>query len=154
MLVAIYKTGSQCILPNAKDNDLVMFYETKEEARKAFEKNKKRDCDYHFDSIENLPHIFIGCYLYPFMELVDGVEIPAIKNFSIFEHETEYKELLKTCVNTYRKEYKSWYHIVIAYYMFTYGKMKLTKTQLKVAQQTHDKGVSAEMYDTLVEYFN
>lgn len=150
MKKAIYKTGSSLLLKNSNDNDFVFFYETKEEARQALIEFK-RDYDgcVHFDYVRPLK-VFLGCYIYHFMELVEGEDLH-LDEFSIFDHEEEYKELLKKFVNL-PKESKNWYHILTAYYMFKNNSYELTESQLKDIQRAHDKGITNAKYNLCIEW--
>lgn len=145
MLRATYKIGSQCILPNAHDIDILKIYDTKEEAHDALIYNLDHSVDYHFDYITRIPYIFLGCYIYPYMELISGEEIQGIKDFSIFKHEQEYKQLLRRHVSWMRKDCKWWYHVYIAACMFDNNEMKLTPEQTLIAQEIHDHGITPEL---------
>ena len=153
MLRAIYKTGSQCILPNSNDKDYVKVYDLYSESREALKHNHDHSVDYHFDGIDKMPRVFLGCYIYPFMELVEGEEIETLKNFSIFEHKDEYVALLKRELGL-REASKQWYHILIACYMFANKKMSLTKTQLKKVQEVHDNGITQELKEYCINTLN
>lgn len=151
MLKATYRTGSSLILPNSNDNDVVFFYETKEERREALIKHKHSDeIDAHFDYIRPLK-VFLGCYIYHFMELVEGEDLH-LNDFSIFEHQEEYMELLKWYAERLSKKNKRWYHILTAYYMFKNNSYDLTEPQLKAIQSAHDKGITDAKYNLCIEW--
>ena len=152
-LRAIYKTGSQCVLPQPNDFDYVKIYDTKEEARQALINNRDHSVCWHFESLDRLPHIFVGCYIYTFMELVWGDEIKEIKDFKLSKHKKEYTELFKKYRERLPRESKIWYHFVIAYFLLKNRKLKLTNEQIEIAQHTHDNGINCEMYQLLIEYF-
>lgn len=154
MKKAIYKTGSSLLLKNSNDNDFVFFYETKEEARQALIEFK-RDYDgcVHFDYVRPLK-VFLGCYIYHFMELIEGEDLH-LADFSIFDHKEEYMTLLKKYAELLPQDSKNWYHILIACYMYKNGSYDLTEAQLSAVQRTHDKGITESKYkfciDTLKE---
>ena len=154
MLRAKYKCGSSVILPTPRDIDVVYYYDNEEERRDALLHNHSHDIDNHYCLVEKATLIRMGCYAYPFMELIDGEEIEALKNFNFLEHKAEYAEKMKPYLSGMSKVDKRWYHLVIAYYMFKEEKTTLTKAQLKVAQNAHDKGISDDMYNKVVDYFN
>lgn len=147
MLKAIYKCGSQCILPDSNDKDYLKVYETKEERREELIKNTNHSVDYHFDNLDRIPRVFLGCYIYPLMELVEGEEIKELKEFSIFDEKVkeQYVPLLKKYMTFLPDNSKLWYHILIACYMYERNKMSLTKTQLKKVQAVHDNGITKEL---------
>ena len=154
MYRATYTTGSSCFLPNAQDHDIIHIYDTKEECRNALIHLKQEEgvC-VHFETYP--PRVFLGCYIYHFMEHLEGEELP-LKDFSIFEHKEEYIALLKHHTTYLRKTSKLWYHILTACYMFKNGSYELTDSQLQAIQRTHDKGITDAKYkfclDTLEEY--
>lgn len=151
MLLAIYKCGSGLLLDNPRDNDLLYIFETKEQAMDALIKNRDREKDIHFEWLGH-NKIFLGCYAYPLMELLEGEEIDEFKKFSIFDHEEEYKDLLKSYAKKLSLNDKRWYHILVAIYMYENGKSKLNKTQLKKVQKVHDeKGIDQEVKKYIME---
>lgn len=154
MLKAIYKTGSSIFLEAPKDKDFVLYFETEEERREALIHDQNHEVDNHYCLIEKATKTRLGCYIYPMMELVEGEEIEALKNYNFLEHKEEYMALVKPYVAKMSKTDKRWYHLVVAYYMFSGEKTKLTKAQLEVVQNTHDKGISDNMYNKVVDYFN
>jgi len=152
MLKAIYTTGSSLFLPNSNDKDVVYYYETKEERREALIKYKHdSDKDVHFDCLERTPKVFLGCYIYHFMKLIEGEDLH-LDEFNIFDHEEEYKELLRRYVSWLPLESKKWYHIITAYYLFKNKSYDLTEAQLKVIQSTHDKGITNAKYNLCIEW--
>lgn len=155
MLKAKYKGGSSVLLPQPNDTDYFFYYDTPQECREALIKNHDHSVDNHYRVIGYDPRVSLWCYVFPFMELVEGEEIKELKEFSIFDEQvkTEYIALLKKEIERINKSSKRWYHIVIAYYMYQNGEMTLTSQQLKVAQDTHDKGVSDYMFNKIVDYF-
>ena len=150
MLKATYTTGSSLILKGFNDRDIVLFYETKEERTRALI-NYPRDSGYdvHFDYVRPLK-VFLGCYIYHFMELVEGEDLH-LADFSIFDHKEEYIELLKKYASWLPKENKKWYHILTACYMFKNNSYDLTEAQLKAVQSTHDKGITDAKYKLCLE---
>ncbi len=155
MLRAVYKCGSSIILPkNHRDLDILKVYDTREEVRLALKERQNAENDLHFVSLDLAPKVFFACYQYPFMELIEGEEIPAFKKFSIFEHEEEYFNLIHGLTKWVNVKSKWWYHFYIVMCMFQNKKMKLTKKQTETAQEIHDNGVSSEMRDIIVDFFN
>lgn len=152
---AVYLTGSSLILKQYNDKDIVIFYDTKEEAREALLKTKNtlNTYDVHFDYGRG--HVFLGCYIYHFMKHVEG-EVLYLSDFDIFNEaiKREYVTLLNKYVNL-PLESKLWYHILIACYMYKNGSYDLTEAQLSAVQRTHDKGITESKYkfciDTLKE---
>ena len=153
MFRAKYKTGSWCILPRYNDKDYLLIFDTREESREALIHNHDHSVDYHYDSLDRMPKIFVGCYIYPLMEYVEGEHLECVEQFSIFEHEQEYKDLLKDYLSWLPHEHKWWYHIYIAYCMFSKGEMSLTDQEKETALNIHDNGISQELYDSIVDYF-
>ena len=98
----------------------------------------------------------MGCYAYPFMQHISGEQITEFENFSILDEtiRPQYIEVVKKNLTCIPRKSKRWYHIVIAYYIFKNGEMKLTTQQKEVVQNTHDKGISDTMYNKVVDYFN
>lgn len=151
MLKAKYTTGSSLILKKPNDQDFVYFYETKEEKREALIKHRhEENIDVHFDYVRPLK-VFLGCYIYHFMELVEGEDLH-LAGFSIFDHKDEYMELLKWYASWLPKDNKRWYHILTAYYMFKNNSYDLTEAQLKAIQSTHDKGITDAKYNLCIEW--
>lgn len=146
MIKAIYKTGSNLYLDNGRDTDLVYYYETKEECIEAIKAFKgKAESDIHFDYVRPVK-VGLWCYLYRFMELVEGEDLH-LADFSIFDHKEEYINCLKKFVGWLPKDNKWWYHILTACYMFENNSYELTKAQLKDIQRTHDKGITDAKYN-------
>ena len=152
MRVAIYKCGSSLILNNPNDDDLVYYYNSDYERKEALAKNRERDKDIKFRLVSEATKVFIGCWAYPLMELVEGDEIKKLKDFDLKDHKEEYIALVKKYVEWLPKTDKRWYHILIGVYMLKNGKMKLTKTQLEYVQKTHNEGISDKLYANIIDY--
>ena len=153
MIRAIYKTGSSLILNNSNDNDLVYFFDTKEESKTAvdfFKKENNNGADIHFDYVRE-PSVFLGCYIYHFMELVKGKDLH-LADFSVFDHKEEYMALLKRYAEWLPQDNKKWYHILTAYYMYKNESYELTETQLKAIQKAHDEGITNAKYNLCIEW--
>ena len=149
-VVAIYKGGSSLFLKNNRDIDLVYFYPTRYEAlQEKMSYHKSGNIDIHFLKVHN-PKVNLWCYLYHFMELVEGENLHLDK-FSIFDHKDEYIEHLKIYLALPHR-HKYWYHILTAVYLFKNNEYTLTEKQLKDIQQTHDNGISEELYQHIVKY--
>ena len=155
MLRAIYKSGSACILPNNNDIDYIYYYDTNDERREALIKNKVRDKDIHFECLKNAKNVFLCCYLYPFMEHIEGEEID-FSDFSIFNEDikAQYIPLLKRYAERLDRESKLWYHIFIAVKMYQKGGIKLSKNVLETAQKIHDNGIDNENYQHIIDFLN
>lgn len=153
MLRAVYKSGSACILPKSNDIDYLYYYDTNDERIEALIKNTIRDKDIHFKLLKNAKRVFLGCYIYPFMEHIEGEEID-FSDFSIFNEDikAQYIPLLKHYTEILDRESKLWYHIFIAVKMYQKGGIKLTKTELKTAQKIHDEGVNCDVYNSIIDY--
>ena len=151
---AVYKSGSACILPNSNDVDYIYYYETSEERVDALIHNHDRSVDKNFVLWQNRLRVFLGCYIYPFMEHISGEEIPEFKDFNICDHKTEYKEIALRYISVLEDSSKTWYHILIACYMFDRGKNSLTKTQIKKVQEVHDSGITNELKEYCVSILN
>ena len=110
MLKAKYTTGSSILLENYNDIDEVWFYNTKKECDKARATRGlgKKDINVHFDYVRPLK-VFLGCYIYHYMKLIEGEDL-RLDEFSIFDHEEEYKELLRRYASWLPQESKRWYH--------------------------------------------
>lgn len=152
MLKAIYTTGSSLILNESNDKDTVRYYETKEECIEAVETYKHdHETDVHFDYVRPLK-TFLGCYIYHFMELVEGEDLH-LNDFDIFEENN--KKDYVACLNRFAKwlpqDHKWWYHILTACYMYKNGSYDLTEAQLKAVQRTHDKGITESKYNFCIE---
>lgn len=156
MLRAIYKGGSSVILPNPNDIDYFYYYDSEEERKEALIKNHDHSVDNHYKLYDKRAKVFLGCYNYPNMEYISGEHINEFETFDIFEEsiKTQYLEVIKRKIAYMSKNNKQWYHLVILYYMYSENRKKLTKAQLKIAQKTHDEGVSDEMYNKIVDYFS
>lgn len=154
MLRAIYKGGSSVILPRYRDKDYFYYYDTNDERKEALINNKDHSVDNHYKLWDKRLSVFIGCYNYPFMQHVSGEVIEDFKTFNICDHKHEYKEAVSFKLKKLPKQHKHWYHLVIAYYMFQNNSNTITKNQLKVAQETHDYGISDYMYSKVIDYFN
>ena len=154
MLKAKYITGSSLILNKSNDQDFVYFYETKEEKREALIKHRRKEnIDVHFDYVRPLK-VFLGCYIYHFMELVEGEEIEDIKNFNFLEHKDEYIALVRKYIEWLPRESKRWYHIYLGISMLDRGTMELTDEQRENAQSIHDNGINDELYDYIIDYLS
>ena len=154
MLKAIYTTGSSLILKSPSDKDVVRFYETKEECIEAVKKHKRdKNLDEHFSYVGREPMVFLGCYIYPFMELVEGEDLH-LNDFSIFDHKKEYADVLKRFASWLPHDHKWWYHILTACYMFKNNSYDLTEAQLKAIQSTHDNGITNAKYNLCIDVLN
>ena len=152
MIKAIYTTGSSLFLPKPNDKDVVRFYETKEEKREALIKYRHDDeRDVHFDYVRPLT-VFLGCYIYHFMELVEGEDLH-LADFDIFDAQIkkDYVALLNKYASWLKHDSKLWYHILTACYMYKNNSYDLTATQLKTIQSVHDKGVTDSKYKFCIE---
>ena len=155
MLKAKYTTGSSLLLNNPRDIDEVWFYETKEECDKARVTRGlgEKDINVHYSYVGREPMVFLGCYSYHYMKLIEGEDLH-LDEFNIFDHEEEYKELLKRYASWLPQESKRWYHIITAYYLFKNKSYDLTEAQLKVIQSTHDKGITNAKYNLCIEWLD
>ena len=155
MIRAIYKCGSSLILPKPKDQDYVYYVDTAFERKMMLIKNHDHSVDNHYKLFENAKKVFLGCYIYPFMEKVEGEDID-FASFNMFEEETKakYIALLKKYASWLPKENKWWYHIYIAVKMYDKGKINLTKTELNTAQKIHDNGIDDANYQYIIDYLN
>ena len=148
MLKAKYTTGSSLLINNPRDIDEVWFYEAKEECDKARTARGlgEENVNVHYSYVGREPMVYLGCYIYHFMKLVEGEDLH-LDNFSIFDHKEEYIELLKRYAGWLPKENKRWYHILTACYMFENNSYDLTSAQLTAIQRTHDKGITDAKYN-------
>lgn len=146
--LAIYRCGSSVLLKRPNDIDLVFYY-ANEEDLKMGKATTPRDIGYclHFDTASPKP--YIHAYSYHFMEKIDGQDIDL--NYDIFEHEEEYKAVLRTRASCMPKFWKKWYHILTAVYMYDNGSYDLTEEQLDNIQNVHDNGISEELYTYCIE---
>ena len=147
MTKAKYIGGSSLFLKHYNDIDYFYYYASDKSMKKALVENQDHEHDIHFINMKKEPHVFLGCYAYPFMQHVEGEEIEAFKTFSIFDHKKEYVEKLKWYASVLPDSHKKWYHILIACYMFQNGKMELSADQIEQVQQVHDNGISKELKD-------
>lgn len=150
MLRSVYRTGSSLILDKSNDKDYIYYYDTVAERKKALIKNRNHDNDLKFRVFGSEPKIFLGCYIYPYMELVQGEEIPEFKTFNLLDHKREYVDLLKKYIPDMLDVDKRWYHILIAYYIF---KKDNFQDHLDQIQSVHDNGITPELKNTLLKYF-
>ena len=155
MLRSIYKTGSSVILPNPKDTDLIYYYDTSSERLEALQNYKHDNGDIHFRVVSGATSIFLGCYVYHYMQLIEGESIPNLESFSIFDEKIKpkYVECLKKHYNLLPNKHKKWYHIVIAYFLYKHGEYELSEKELKIAQSVHDKGITEQLKTEIGEYF-
>lgn len=147
MFRAIYKTGSSLFLPNSNDLDFVCYYDSDRECKEALITNHDRNVNKHFCTVSNATRIILGCYIYHYMELVEGEEIPALQNFSIFDENTKerYLNILRRYSENLRTNDKRWYHIVTAMFLYQNNDYNLTNEQLEVIQSVHDNGITVEL---------
>lgn len=155
MLKAKYKTGSSCILSNSNDVDYIYYYDTKEERLEALKKNRDHSVNNHYRVWGSEPKVFLGCYIYPFMEHIEGEEID-FNGFSIFNEDvkTQYISLLKRYAERLNKADKNWYHIFIAVKMYEKGGIKLSKKVLETAQNIHDNGIDNDNYQHIIDFLS
>ena len=153
MLRAIYKCGSQVILPNHKDEDFVKIFDNVEEMRADMEKRDDWEKDWHYSTIEREEKMWIHSYTKHFMELVEGEELDCIKKYKFLDHKDEYKKKIQIFLATFPHTQKQWYHIYIATKFFEKGKMSLTKAEKETAQKIHDEGISEELYQYIIDYW-
>jgi len=151
MRVAIYQSGSSCILPKSHDIDLIYYYDNNDERMSDFRTNHNKEYDIHFDMVDRAKRVRLGCYIYPFMKHIEGEDLH-FEDFSIFDVKDEYIELLKKHISFLPKQDKKWYHIYIAVRMFDKGKMTLTKKEKEIAQKIHDEGINEEIYQYIIDY--
>ena len=154
MLKAIYKTGSSCLLSGSNDVDYIYYYETQEERVNALKKKKHNDNDIHVRLWDKRLDVFLGCYIYPFMEHVEGEVIEEFKTFNICDHKVEYKEIALKYISFLKDDSKKWYHILVACRMFERNKNSLTKAQLKEIQKVHDEGITKELKEYCINILN
>lgn len=143
MLKAIYKTGSSLLLKNNRDVDYVHFYETKKECiEQALHRKCNKEHDIHYDIVRPLEPFFY-CYLWHFMELVEGEDLH-LKDFNMFkkDNKAKYLETLRHYAKGFKPTDKKWYHILIVCFMYQNGKYELTEEQLTKVQNAHDNGIS------------
>lgn len=150
--LSVYKTGSSLILERSNDVDIIYYYATQEEANEALRKYlHDRKCDVHFRAISSVDKTFIGAYIRPYMELLEGEEIPAIKKYNLLEHKDEYVEKVKRLINSLPHTSKLWYHIYLGLSILRRNKLYITKEQLAKAQDIHDKGIDEDTFKYCVE---
>ena len=153
--IAIYKGGSSVILPNPKDEDIFCFYETKQDRLHALIHNHDHSKDYHFRLKSTAKVLFIGCYSYPYLEKISGEDL-GFDKFDIHDCEKEYAKLLLDYINTWKEkglENKHWYHIYLGYYSLKNGRgEKFSESQIKKAQEIHDKGITKTMLKNIFDY--
>lgn len=154
MLKAVYKVGSALFFDTNKDVDYAYFYDTREEKLEALKKHRRKEgIDVHFHYKQE-PVIFLGCYSNPYMELIEGEEIEALKNFNLLDYKDEYIALVKTYVDRLPRESKQWYHIYFGISILDRGKTKITKEQIKIAKKIHDNGIDDDLYNYIIDYLN
>lgn len=154
MLKSVYRGGSSVILDRPNDIDYFYYFDDVEEKRQAFAINHDKKHDNHFRVWKDECLIFLGCYAYPFMELVEGEEIKSFKKFNICEHKSEYKKLALNMINIIKDTNKKWYHILTACYMFTNENNTLTDEQREIIQKVHDEGITEELKQYCVDTLN
>lgn len=146
MLRAVYKTGSTLVLEHGNDVDYIYYCETNEEIEEELKLYRRTDeCCKHFRLLSKATAVFLGCYIYPYMELVEGEEIPELKSFNVCDHKKEWKELCLKHLKYMRDNDKRWYHIYATCMMFERNKPTLTKEQWKKVQKVHDEGITKEL---------
>lgn len=155
MIRAIYQTGSSLLLKHHNDMDYIFIYDNNKEREYALIHNHDHTVDKHFRVRKNIDRIFLGCYIYPLMKLIEGTPLPELTNFSIFDNaiKSKYVPLLKENYETLKMNDKRWYHIVVAYYMYLNNSTTLTDKQLEVVQNVHDTGISEELKTEIGGYF-
>ena len=150
---AKYKTGSTLFF-EGNDIDYVIFCDSKEEREELISRyRRKKDECLHFRLADKPTPIILGCYSNPYCELVEGEEMPELKEFNILEHKEEYKRLANRFINHLKDTDKEWYHIVASYFLFLQNKTKLSKEEIKIMKQVHNNGITPELKKELEEYF-
>ena len=142
---AKYKTGSSLFF-EGNDIDYVIFCDSKEERKELISHyHRTKEACLHFRLADKPTPIILGCYSFPYCELIEGEEIPALKEFNILEHKEEYKRTAMRYINYLKDTDKQWYHIYIACKMFERNKITLTKEMITVAKKIHDNGVDEKI---------
>lgn len=140
-----YKTGSTLFF-EGNDIDYVIFCDTEEERKELISHYRRtKEACLHFRLADKPTPIILGCYSNPYLELIEGEEIPALKEFNILEHKEEYKRTAMSYINYLKDTDKQWYHIYIACKMFERNKITLTKEMKTVAKKIHDNGISEDL---------
>lgn len=151
--ISKYKGGSGVVLPNPHDEDIFLYFNTNDERKHALITNHDHSKDFHFKLKDKALNIFLGCYAYPYMELIEGEDL-GLKDFDIKEHSKEYANCLIEYINRWKDKdltNKHWYHVYLGYCALK-NKTKLTKTQKEKAQTIHDSGIDSELLKDIFDY--
>ena len=154
-IVGINLCGSSVLqyINNPHDKDYVIYVKDLENPihYDFFKDREKNECWFVIDK-KNASIVKIYSYISHFYKNLYGENLE--KNFNIFEHESELKELLIEIYlkkNTYTKNYKGFYHVLTLIYMFKNRSYDLTEEQIKNIQLCHDRKMTDEIYDFIQE---
>lgn len=141
--ISIYKTGSSCFLKNPHDKDLVLYYETKEEAIEHLT-NMPHNTGYclHFDYVGHIIHD-TGSYIYAYMKKSMGKTI-SFEGFNFLNEKEEYAYHYRKFYRKLPDTAKTWYRILTASYIFSNNSYELTEEQKEHIQKVHDDGIIDE----------
>lgn len=148
--VAIYSTGSSLILDDYNDIDIVLYYDTKKEAREALERCPihPKNYDLHFDSKEE--KFFVASYIYYFMRKLAGKDLNF--TYNILEHKQEYKKLLLYTAQKLPKNRKSWYKIAMGTFILTENKYEISEENKKIVEKIHkNRGIDDKTKELLLQ---
>lgn len=150
-IVSIYRIGSSVIpwINHPHDIDYLIFVTDNHDSRmgELFEKRPEGEC--WFVSCPNKTrHPRNWSYICNFKELLYGEPV-ASEEYNIFEHEREYKMHITQYAlgKSYSPQYKFWYHVLTAIYLFDNGGYFLTEEQKANVVLCKNKQMTIELHD-------
>lgn len=159
-IVGIYRIGSSVVpwIDSPHDIDYLIFVTDNHDIRMGELLEKRPEGECWFVSCPNKTrHPRNWSYICNFKELLYGKPM-ASEEYDIFEHEQEYKtHLIQYALGKpYSPQYKFWYHVLTAIYLFDNGGYFVTDEQKANIKLCHDKQMTQEIYDyiqnRLLEY--
>lgn len=154
-MVSKYKGGSSVVLPNPRDEDIFCYFNTNDERKSALIYNHDHSKDFHFRLKSTAKGIFVGCYVYPYMELLEGEDLK-FDEFDVCDFKKEYARCLYNYIVAWQEKdlkNKYWYHIYLGYCALKNGKGKrFTDAQKEKAQSIHDKGITKTQLKNIFDY--
>jgi hypothetical protein len=159
-LVSIAESGSQTLpwIKNPHDRDIVFYTkgtitpEMKDQFKKVRQQWRPGGECWMLENIEDIIYLF--SYQYKFLKPIWGSELP---NWDIFDPQVS-REIKRYLVHwatiNNSIEYKLWYHVLTLIYLYQNNDYFLTEAQQSEVQACHDKQMSLETYNYILNNVN